>query len=286
MEEETSNPNIQWNKNKKGFSSSEKVTRKTNIKKNLEFEAKEKKAFNITAAPKPSDLPKGIKKIRKKIKEVYDEDEDEEYFDALPVDINNSLLNALSDKEKKELQQKNTIHNQKMQQSAGKLEAVMIADQMVKSIGIKGINAKTINKTTQDATLIDNPLEKVLSEDVAKRVKTGKKILSQKETITVLRGIERIKNIAQAANESQTKTLEKLKLEEVINAGRKDTDDKQVAEMILKKSGRKNKKKVNKVVEKSKQIAKKQKLDINPKSKETINQSKEANRKNIKGTER
>lgn len=286
MEEETSNPNIQWDKNKKGFASSEKITRKTNIKKALEFEAKEKKALNLTSSPKPSDLPKGLKKIRKKIKEVYDDDEDEEYYDALPVDINSSLLNALHEEEKKQLQQKNVIHNQKMQQSAGKMEAIMVADQMVKSVGMRGVDKKLINKTTQDATLLHNPLERVLSEDVTKRVKSGNKLLSEKETVTVLRGIERIKNIAQAANESQTKALEKLKLDEVINAGSKNTNDHQVAEMILKKSGRKEKKDVNKVVEKSKQLAKKKKLNTNPKPKTQNNSSKETQSRQLKDSSR
>ncbi len=269
MEDKTSDTNIQWDKNKKGFSSSEKITRKINTKKALEFEAKEKKALNITSSLAPSDLPKGIKKIRKKIKEVYDEDDEEEYYDALPVDINNSLLNALNDDERKQFQQKNIIHNQKMQQSVGKLEAVMVADRMIKSVGIQGIDKKTINKTTQDVNLIDDHLEKVLSEDVAKRVKSGSKILSQKETVMVLRGIERIKNITQVTNQSQTKALEKLKLDEVMDAGRKETGEEQVVEMILKKSGRDNKKQINKIAEKSKQIAKKQKLNTNQKPKES-----------------
>ena len=72
----------------------------------------------------------------------------------------------------------------------------------------------------------------------------------------MLRGVEKIKNVALAADESQLKVLEKMKIEDVINAGEKSTDEREIAKMILKKSGRKDKKDINKIAEKSKQLAK------------------------------
>lgn len=272
MEDESSSLNIEWKKNK-GFGATEKLTRKTDIKKALEFEAKEKKPVSVDFSSRPSELPKGLKKIRKKIKEVYDEDEDEDFYDSAPLDMSNSLLNALYEDEKKQLHvQSNTLHNQKMQQTAGRLEAVAVADKLAREAGLKGINKKVAGRNIQDATLINNSLEKVLSEELSLKTKTSVRKLSKGETVTMLRGISRIRRMALAADESQLKALEKMKVDDLINAGEKSTDDQKVAEMILKKSGRKNKKEINNLVQKSKNknLQKnkeiKSKVDANPRT--------------------
>lgn len=265
MEEDTSSLNIEWKKNK-GFGATEKLTRKTDVKKALKYEATEKKAVAFDSAPRPSDLPKGLKKIRKKIKEVYDEDEDEDFYDGIPHDLNNSLLNALYEDEKKQLQQQNnTLKQQKMQQTAGRLEAVAIADKLAREAGLKGLNKKVAGQNANDATQISGSLEKVLSEELALKTKKGVRKLSKAETITMLRGINRIRKMALASDESQLKALEKMKVDELIDAGEKSTDDTKIAEMILKKSGRKNKKEVNKMVQKSKERAPKKSKEIKSK---------------------
>ena len=272
MEDESSSLNIEWKKNK-GFGATEKLTRKTDTKKALELEAKEKKPVSIDFSSRPSELPKGLKKIRKKIKEVYDEDEEEDFYDSAPLDMSNSLLNALYEDEKKQLHvQSNTLHNQKMQQTAGRLEAVAVADKLAREAGLKGINKKVAGRNIQDATIINNSIEKVLSEELSLKTKTSVRKLSKGETVTMLRGISRIRRMALAADESQLKALEKMKVDELINAGEKSTDDKKVAEMILKKSGRKNKKEINNLVQKSKNknLQKnkeiKSKVDANPRT--------------------
>ncbi|MBE6451893.1 MAG: hypothetical protein E7012_00175 [Alphaproteobacteria bacterium] len=269
MSKQSSNPNIEWKKDKKGVGETEKLTRKTNIKKALEYEATEKKPVNTKDILKITELPKGIKKLRKRIKEAYEEDDEEEYTDVIPLNMESSLYNALYENEKKHIQQQNTIKNQIMQQTVGKMEAVLQADKMIKETGLKGINRKNANLTTQDVSIQDQPLEKIISKEAAEKTKSYNKILSTKETINVLRGIERIRKMALAADESQTKILEKMKLEEVINAGEKNTDDKEVAELILKKSGRKNKKDVKKIVNKSKQYSKPKVKDTR-KTKDTV----------------
>lgn len=252
MEDESSSLNIEWKKNK-GFGATEKLTRRTDVKKALEFEAKEKKPVSLDFSTRPTELPKGLKKIRKKIKEVYDDDEEEDFYDGAPLDMNSSLLNALYEDEKKQLYvQSNTLKNQKMQQTAGRLEAVAVADKMVREAGLSGLNKKVAGRNAQDTTLIDSSLEKVLSEELSLKTKTSVRKLSKGETVTMLRGINRIRNMALAADESQLKALEKMKVDDIINAGEKSTDDKKVAELILKKSGRKSKKDVDNLVQKSK----------------------------------
>lgn len=265
MEEDASSLNIEWKKNK-GFGATEKLTRKTDVKKALKYEATEKKAVAFDSAPRPSDLPKGLKKIRKKIKEVYDEDEDEDFYDGIPHDLNNSLLNALYEDEKKQLQQQNnTLKQQKMQQTAGRLEAVAIADKLARESGLKGLNKKVAGQNANDATQISGSLEKVLSEELALKTKKGVRKLSKAETITMLRGINRIRKMALASDESQLKALEKMKVDELIDAGDKGTDDRKVAELILKKSGRKNKKEIDKMVQKSRENTPKKSKEIKSK---------------------
>lgn len=66
MEDETSDTNLEWKK--KGFESKETLTLKTNVKKALQYEATAKKPVQNGFSPLPSELPKGLKKIRKKSK--------------------------------------------------------------------------------------------------------------------------------------------------------------------------------------------------------------------------
>ena len=275
MDDESSSLNIEWKKNK-GFGATEKLTRKIDTQKALSFEATEKKALSTTSSIKPTELPKGLKKIRKKIKEVYDEDEDEDFYDGVPHDLNNSLMNALYEDEKKQLRQKEILNNQKMQQTVGRLEAVLVADKLAQESGFKGLDKNVASKNLSDVTLIDSSLEKILSEEVSAKTKTRRvRKLSKAETITMLRGITRIRRMALAADEPQLKSLEKMKVEDIINAGEKSTDDRQVAELILKKSGRKNKKDVNKIVEKSK---KQKDIKIkNPKPKQKVTSKQKLN---------
>lgn len=65
MGNNSSNPNIEWKKS--GFDEQEKLTLKTNVAKAAEYEAKKD---NITGSKplRPTDLPVGLKKIRKKSK--------------------------------------------------------------------------------------------------------------------------------------------------------------------------------------------------------------------------
>ena len=62
MTDKDTNPNIEWKKGSIG--EQEKITRKTNIKQAVEYEAKKDSVFKTTP-PKPNDLPVGLKKIQK-----------------------------------------------------------------------------------------------------------------------------------------------------------------------------------------------------------------------------
>ncbi len=266
MDNETANPNIEWKKNK-GFGTAEKLSRRIDKEKALEDEAKAKKpvTVNNVQRPLPNDLPKGLKKLRKKIKDVYDEDEeDEDYYTFLPNEMNSSLINALYEDERKQLGiRENTLNNQKLQQDAGKMSAIRMANQLSKEFGFGNIDKKIINKNMQDATINSRDFEKILKDDVMSKAKISTRQLSKGETVNLLRGIKRIKRVAMQGKEAELKAIEGLKIDDIINAGERNVDDNKVAEIILKKSGRKNKKATAKTI-------KEKKPNLSKKNQETI----------------
>lgn len=243
MEDEASNPNVEWKKT--GFESKDKITLKTNVKKALEYEAKDKRNPQNSFAISPSELPKGLNKMRKKIKDIYDEDdEDENDFIIAPLE-QSSLLNALHDNEKTQLKTQETIKNMQMQQNAGKMEALMTANRMTQQLGLKGLSKDTVNKNFQDVAMSSNTYERALKDDITKKMKLKGRNLSEKEMVNLLRGIKRVQEMSPNAEgqKNKGKMLEGWKLDDLLSAGEKGTDDKEVAEMILKKSGRKSSKK-------------------------------------------
>lgn len=266
MEDETSNANIEWKKNK-GFGTAEKLSRRVDKEKAMEEDAKAKKPVSITNAPRllPTQLPQGLKKLRKKIKDVYDEDEeDEDYYTFLPNEAASSLVNALYEDERKQLGiRENTLNNQKLQQDAGKIEAVRMANQLSKEFGFGKLDKGIINKNMQDATLNTRDFEKILKDDVMSKAKISTRQLSKAETVNLLRGIKRIKKVAMQGKEAELKAIEGLKIDDIINAGERGADDNKVAEIILKKSGRKNKKETAKII-------KNKNLNLSKKNRETI----------------
>ena len=89
MKEDFSNPNIEWKKN--NSDPSERLTLRINHKEAAAYSATKKNSFNAPAMPVAENLPKGLKKIRKKIRKIdvrsdY-EDEDDEDFKYMPYSL-------------------------------------------------------------------------------------------------------------------------------------------------------------------------------------------------------
>lgn len=250
MNDETSGSNIEW-KNKKGFDENGRLTRKTNVKQAVQHDLADKKSIQKALAPTPADLPKGLKKIRKKIKDVFDDDEDEDEY-TTAIDPANSLLNALREEEKKILQSKEaTQQNTKMMQDVGKMEALNMASKMTKSLGLKDLKESTIHKNMLDVTLNTYTLDIAVKEDIQKKTKIKTSNLSKAKTINLMRGIDRIQRMSLNGGKADVKALEGWKLEELVEAGAKTTDDQKVAEMINEKTGRPTDKKKKPVKDKS-----------------------------------
>lgn len=238
MDNKASDPNMEWKKS--GFDKNEKVTLKINVKEANLYEAKNKRNVQTAYSPMPTDLPKGLKKIRSKIRDVFDEDEDEDENITAPLSPNmieeeNSLLGALRDDEKKFLKQQQDLTTIKSQQMVEKTAALAVADRAVKEIGLKGLKKETIVQNELSVEVGKDTLNDALKKDLGGKMKLQWKQLSEKEMIQFLRGIKRIKSIG------GDDAVVGMKIDEVINAGGKKTEDETIAQMILEKSGRKEK---------------------------------------------
>ena len=235
MTDNSSNPNIEWKKS--GFGTTEKLSLKINAREAIKYNAKNKNVIQTNNPLTPADLPAGLKKIRKKIKDVFDEDEDEdEIIIAAPVQSlqeSNSLYNALNDEEKKILKQQETLQNIKMQQDAGKLEALSLAAHTLQEKGVEGLSQQTVARVMQDAAPMNKSLENLVKKDLVKGLKLKDENLSEGRYIQILRGINNLKRAG------GIKAVEGLSLREVERA----SDEKQVAKVLLEKTGRKEPKK-------------------------------------------
>lgn len=248
MNKESSNPNIEWKKT--GFDSQERVTLKINVKEAALYNAK-KKNPQAASIPNPVNLPKGLKKIRKKIRDVFDdeEEEDENEFQITPsgleLDSGNSLLNALNEDEKKILHQQENLQNMKMQQTAGKMEAIATVAQLAKQAGIKGLEKDIASKNLQNVAPTDEIFAHTIRDILAEKENVKGEDIPAGKVIQTLRGVKRVKEMG------GNKALQGLKLQDIQEIGEKNLkpndkeskEYKEVAKLILKKSGQDIKKK-------------------------------------------
>lgn len=247
MDDESSSPNLEWKKS--SFEAKDKLTRKTKISEALAYEAKDKKGVQKAFSPTPSELPKGLKKIRNKIKDIYDEEDEEEGgFVFVPASMelesgNSSLLNALSDNEKRQLKESETINHIHMQQTAGKMEAIATADKIAKDFGFKGLSKADVSKNIQSIATDTDTLNNTLKDKLAPKLKGKWRNMSEAEMVNWLRGVKRIQGMKLGGEKEKdrAKVLEGWSFQEIRAAGNKKTDDQQLAEKILEKSGRKEK---------------------------------------------
>lgn len=236
MNDTSKNPNIEWKKS--GFESSEKATRRINEQKAAQYDAFKRNGASKVTTVTPADLPKGLNKIRKKIRDIYDDEEEEDENDFQPspnlITANNSLLNALSEEEKQDLSSRETLEQMQMQQAAGRLEALITADKLAKSAGLKGLQKKTAAQAMTDVRMPETILKSVVQKDIAKRLKISKGALPQKDIGKFFRGIKRIEAIG-----GSKQAVRGMSVKNVIQAGdEKKTNDSKIAKMILAKTGR------------------------------------------------
>lgn len=240
MNDNASNPNLEWKKG--SFGEQEKLTLKTNIKQAVEYNAKKDE---VTKTPKPiaADLPQGLKRIRNKIKN-FDEDDDEDENGQIVIDPlmqapNNSLLNALHEDEKKMLKQQETNNLIKQQLEVEKVGTINLANNMARQAGFKGLKKATVQESLMNNTISPDRLKETIKKEFKNELKSGNKNwseLSDKDLLNLMEGVNKIKSIGGKESLSMLKDMD---VKEVAEYGKEKNNEMKIARTICEKTGRK-----------------------------------------------
>lgn len=226
---------FEWNK--KGFEPGERLSLRIDVREANQYQAEKGKI-------KIGELPNSMKKLRKKVRDSYDEvDEggiDEDVLFALrELQINvadasngdNTLLNAVSSDERRMIDQNTTIEISRQQQNAGKLNALQQADRLSKQAGITTMSAADYASQMQEA--IYNPRrtrEKSLELNIAKKV--GLKGEIKKHNVGKV-----VKGVKQIVETTDNRKVKNMDMGDAAKVGQKKLSQKATAELILQKSG-------------------------------------------------
>lgn len=175
--------NMDWKKS--GIDKHERLTLKINVKEANLYNADEKRDTKPRAKVRtPTEVPKGFKKISRKIRNAFDDEEDDDEYILVPVFMDkemSSLEKALTPDERKQLQQMENpaaedIH---LRQSVERDMQLQRAEEVIKKAGLdvdRKITEQQRNKT-----------QTVEAKDLAKEnIKKSKEknVLNLKETKT------------------------------------------------------------------------------------------------------
>lgn len=211
--EKETDSNIEWKKS--GIDKHERLTLKINVKEANMYNASKPNDLKAKIKAKnPLAVPKGFKKISKKIKDAYDDEEDEDDYITVPVFENteeSSLMRALSDDEKKFLKQNEQLNNIRMQDNAGKEAAIEQAERVIMQAGLGRLNSKIAdNERTKTGQI---SAEEVVAD--ALKQKSDKKEFGKAKEIRPNEG--KNKAAAKAKDFAQTKEATKQTVAEIEN---------------------------------------------------------------------
>lgn len=242
-EENDIDSNIDWEKSK-SFSKNTRVSRRIDQNKTAIIDNLVKTSFKPVAKPVKQISP-NLKKIKNKIRDIYDEEDEDEnegstvVFDFNFDDMSSSLYGVLSEEEKSRLNSTKDVNNMAMQQTAGKVADILKAEQVSKEFGLKDMDKKIITKTTQDVTFNNKTFEETLLKNISKKTKLRTEDLSLTESTNMVKGLNKMKDAKILSKENNLEALsENMKAQDFIEIGKEKSTAK-TAKMILEKSGRK-----------------------------------------------
>lgn len=243
MSDDTLNSNFEWKK--KSFDKKERLSRR--IDANQASLSDFKRKDNITnavplTAQKTVDFDRHLKKMRKQIKQNIDDDEeeDEDSFVSDPLSslllenafLENQLFESLSDAEKEILMQhQQTQQNLKLQKDIAKLQALADANAFAKKAGLPKLSPRTVAENMQHNGWGKDTFRTAVEHYITPDIDIGKKLDPQKIK-KLMSGIKRLQKIGGIS------AVQGMKINEVIHITDKKYDDKKVAQLLLKKTGR------------------------------------------------
>ena len=162
-------------------------------------------------------------------------------------------MNALNYEEKRLLQQQESLQNMKMQQTAGKMEALAVAANMARQAGLTGTEKKAVVKNQQTNAPLEEITELAVRDILNDREKISGRKVPEGKVIQTLRGVKRVKDAG------GNKALQGLSLDALLKAGEKDISDEELAKI----AARENNALAKKILEKSGQdVKRRRKKDV------------------------
>lgn len=242
QEEETdikaeNNDNKTSKGNKNGFDDSERMTLKINVQEAVQYQAEKGKK-------KIGQLPKKLKKIKKKVRDSSDDDDDigidEDVIRSLQeLQINqqdasngdSTLINALTDQERRQIMQSTNIEITRQEEIAGKHNALEQADTNLRKASLKKMSTQEFMNEINDAIYNPSRLRReAMEHNIAKQMGIEGKIEKHHEGEVV----EGVKKVKQTSGNRKVKALD---MKDVQRVGKKKMSQNETAELILKKSG-------------------------------------------------
>ena len=138
--EKKEDSNMDWKKS--GIDKHERLTLKVNIKEANAYNAKKDRDTKSKGKHgKPKNIPNGLKKISKKIRDAFDdEDDDEGEYILVPVFMDkevSSLEKALTPQEKKLLDQMERVEDIHLRQAVERDMKLQKAEETIKKVGLE-----------------------------------------------------------------------------------------------------------------------------------------------------
>ena len=138
--EKKEDSNMDWKKS--GIDKHERLTLKVNVKEANAYNAKKDRDTKSKGKHgKPKNIPNGFKKISKKIRDAFDdEDEDEGEYILVPVFMDkevSSLEKALTPQEKKLLDQMERVEDIHLRQTVERDMKLQKAEETIKKVGLE-----------------------------------------------------------------------------------------------------------------------------------------------------
>lgn len=222
---------VDWKK--KNSDDNARISNRLQRREELSDKASTNNDTAVNRVPRATGLP--LRRLLKKIKEIYDEDDDEN--ETTPAFFQIDFLDeAEEQQQQKEKQVLETIRINKEQQLAGKLNLILSASMIAHEAGLPA------KATAQDRDIIDSEeydVKKIrrntLKEKVEKPLKL-KGTLPEKEISPAVKGIKKAKKLLSA------EALTNMPAEDLPTLSEAE-DEQAMARLILKKSGRKGPKK-------------------------------------------
>ena len=241
MSDDTPNPNFEWKK--KSFGKKERLSRRVDaIQATLsEIKNKDNITTAVSATVSNGNFSAHLKKMHKKIKEALDDDEDDEndfIFDTSLSSLleqqaaDNTLFQSLNETEKKIIRQRHTLNNIRMLQDAAKMHALIQINQLAKETGLPKLSKTDIAENMQNNGWGNETFQMALEHNIAPDLKVGLARLDDQKAKDLMRGLKRLEKIGGFS------AIRGMKVNEVIKITNAKYDDKKVAKLLLKKTGR------------------------------------------------